>query len=238
MPEALGRGHVDPPGFRPRSRAGDRPLLRQQQTKEILQAQLRRGGCGTALTGESRCCRPARGSLNRPHRDAVNVQLLRDRVWARRSRKTRRDSSRVSRAGDSPSNWMGIYGLVSVKTALLRDLIRSHSVLLFRFQSQGTEHRDVCHTAKEQTRAIEDQALTCIGVSTASREMVDISPKLPVGAPGRVVKWRGECDALRSGHGSWDRYRTRDRTSPCAGWLCARPHRAAAQAAGGSCGGA
>ena len=32
-----GRRHVDPPGFRSRSRAGDRPLLRQQQTQEVLE---------------------------------------------------------------------------------------------------------------------------------------------------------------------------------------------------------
>ena len=33
-----GRRHVNPPGFRSRSRAGDGLLLRQQQTQEILQA--------------------------------------------------------------------------------------------------------------------------------------------------------------------------------------------------------
>jgi NAD(P)-dependent dehydrogenase (short-subunit alcohol dehydrogenase family) len=44
--------HVNPPGFRSRSRAVDGPLLRQQRPQEILQAQLRRGRCGAALAGE------------------------------------------------------------------------------------------------------------------------------------------------------------------------------------------
>jgi hypothetical protein len=47
-----GRRHVDPSGVRSRSRAGDGRLLRQRQTEEILEAQLRRGCCGTALAGE------------------------------------------------------------------------------------------------------------------------------------------------------------------------------------------
>jgi NAD(P)-dependent dehydrogenase (short-subunit alcohol dehydrogenase family) len=59
-----GRGHVNPFGFLSRSRAGDGPLLRQQQTQEILQAQLRRGRCGTALAGERGSGRPYRGWLN------------------------------------------------------------------------------------------------------------------------------------------------------------------------------
>ena len=49
-----GRRHLNPPGFRSRSRAGDGPLLRQQQTQEILQAQLRRGRGGAALAGQRR----------------------------------------------------------------------------------------------------------------------------------------------------------------------------------------
>lgn len=51
--ESPGPGrHVNPPGFRSRARAGDGPLLRQQQTQAILPAQLRRGRRGTALAGE------------------------------------------------------------------------------------------------------------------------------------------------------------------------------------------
>ena len=58
---AQGARHVHPPGFRSRSRAGDGPLLRPQQTQEILQAQLRSGRCGTALAGQRRPGRPDRG---------------------------------------------------------------------------------------------------------------------------------------------------------------------------------
>ena len=49
-----GRRHVDPPGDRGRSRAGDRPLLRGQQTQEDIRAQLRQGRRGTALASERR----------------------------------------------------------------------------------------------------------------------------------------------------------------------------------------
>jgi hypothetical protein len=55
-----GRRHVHPPGFRSRSGAGDGPLLRQQQTQEILQAQLRPGRRGTALADQRRSDRPDR----------------------------------------------------------------------------------------------------------------------------------------------------------------------------------
>ncbi len=55
-----GRRHVHPLGLRSRSGAGDRPLLRQQQAQEILQAQLRPGRCGTALAGQRRPSRPDR----------------------------------------------------------------------------------------------------------------------------------------------------------------------------------
>lgn len=47
-----GRCNVNPWSFRSRARAGDGPLLRQQQTHQIVQAQLRRGRCGTALAGK------------------------------------------------------------------------------------------------------------------------------------------------------------------------------------------
>jgi short chain dehydrogenase len=54
------RRHLNPPGFRTRSRAGDRPLLRQQQTQEILQSQLQRSNRGTAVAGQRRPGRPDR----------------------------------------------------------------------------------------------------------------------------------------------------------------------------------
>ncbi len=55
-----GRRHVHPPGLRSRSRAGDGPLLRQQQTQEILQTQLRPSRRGTALADQRRPDRPDR----------------------------------------------------------------------------------------------------------------------------------------------------------------------------------
>ena len=70
-----GRRHVHPPGLRSRSGAGDRPLLRQQPTQEILQAQLRSGRCGTALAGQRRSDRPGRGR-GRDQRAASGKDVL------------------------------------------------------------------------------------------------------------------------------------------------------------------
>ena len=53
-----GRRHLDPPRFRSRPRAGHRPLLRRQQTQDVLQAQLRPGRRGPALAGQRRPGRP------------------------------------------------------------------------------------------------------------------------------------------------------------------------------------
>jgi hypothetical protein len=52
-----------PRGGVPRS-FGAIALLRQQQTQEILQSQLRRNRCGTALAGKRRTCQPDRDCLN------------------------------------------------------------------------------------------------------------------------------------------------------------------------------
>ena len=58
-----GGRHVDPRGFRSRPRAGDGPLLRRKQTREVLQAQPRPGRRGPALAGEHR---PGRLTAARP----------------------------------------------------------------------------------------------------------------------------------------------------------------------------
>ncbi len=48
---AAGRGHLDQPGLRTRSRGGVRPVLRQRQTQAIVETQLRRSHGGTPVAG-------------------------------------------------------------------------------------------------------------------------------------------------------------------------------------------